>query len=441
MKPVRTVLSLVAILVVGAAAFTAYAWFTVGDGKETGAPQPAMAGAPASITDPLARGEYLTRAADCAACHTVPGGQPFTGGLAFKMPFGTIYSTNITADKETGIGDWSDDEFVRALHAGVRKDGKPLYPAFPYTAYTALSRDDVLAIKAYLFSLPPKHAPARANELSFPFNQRWGLSVWNALFLKKERFQPVQGKSETWNRGAYLATALGHCDECHTPRNAMYALKSSSALSGEVLQGWKAYNITPDKSFGIGNWSEQQLADYLSKGHASGRGTASGPMGEVVQNSLQYLTPEDIGALVAYLREVKPQQGRTGAEVNERPALALASTANAPGAQELAQGGLGQHLFQGACSSCHAWDGQGRQVEAAALLGTQAANDPEAHNLTQVILQGSTLHTMHGETSMPSFGQAYTDAEVAALGNFVLVHFGGKQATLTADEVAKRRAP
>ncbi|MGO4700610.1 c-type cytochrome [Dyella sp. 2RAB6] len=441
MKFVRKLLALVAIVVVAAVAFTAYAWFTVRDGKETSAPPPAAAGAPASISDPVARGEYLTRAADCAACHSVPGRPAFTGGVAFTMPFGTIYSTNITADKETGIGDWSDDEFVRALHAGVRKDGQPLYPAFPYTSYTALSRDDVLAIKAYLFSLPPKHAPAQPNELSFPFNQRWGLSVWNALFLKKERFQPAQGKSEAWNRGAYLATALGHCEECHTPRNAMYALNSSRALSGEVLQGWKAYNITPDKTYGIGNWSEQQLGDYLSKGHASGRGTASGPMGEVVQNSLQYLTPEDIGALVTYLREAKPQQGSAGSEVNEHPALALASTANGPGSDELAQGGLGQHLFQGACASCHAWNGQGRQVEAAALLGTQAANDPEAHNLTQVILQGSTLRTVHGETSMPSFGQAYTNAELAALGNFVLVHFGGKQATLTADEVAKRRTP
>lgn len=438
MKPGRTILAGLGVVIAGAVAFTAYAWLTVRDGKETNAPPPAAAGAPASLTDPVARGEYLTRAADCAACHNVPGGQPFTGGLAFKTPFGTIYSTNITADKDTGIGNYSDDEFVRALHAGVRKDGQPLYPAFPYTSYTALSRDDILAIKAYLFSLPPVHAPAKPNELSFPYNQRWGLSLWNALFLRKERFQPVEGKSAAWNRGAYLATALGHCGECHTPRNALFAMKRGEALSGEVLQGWKAYNITSDKTYGIGGWSDQQIADYLSKGHASGRGTASGPMGEAVEYSLRYLTPEDIGALVAYLREVEPKQGAAGIEVNERPPLALASNAVAPGADELAQGGLGQHLFQGACAGCHLWNGQGRQGDAAALLGTRSANDPQAHNLTQIILQGSALH---GQAQMPSFGQAYTDAEVAALGNFVLTHFGGKPAALTADEVAKRRTP
>jgi mono/diheme cytochrome c family protein len=437
MKLGRAILTLAGVIVAGAVVFAAYAWFTVRDGKETNAPPPAVAGAPVSITDPVARGEYLTRAADCAACHTVPGGQPFTGGLAFKTPFGTIYSTNITADKDTGIGNYSDDEFVRALHAGVRRDGQPLYPAFPYTSYTALSRDDVLAIKTYLFSLPPAHAAAKANELSFPFNQRWALSMWNALFLKKERFAPVEGKSRAWNRGAYLATALGHCGECHTPRNALYAMKGGQALGGQVLQGWKAYNISSDKTYGVGGWTDQQLADYLSKGHASGRGTASGPMGEAVEYSLRYLTPEDIGALVAYLRDVPPQQGASGSEVNEHPPLALASNALAPGADELAQGGLGQHLFQGACAGCHLWNGQGRQGDAAALLGARSANDPQAHNLTQIILQGSSLH---GQAAMPSFGHAYTDAEVAALGNFVLTHFGGKPAVLTADEVAKRRA-
>ncbi|WP_049621210.1 cytochrome c [Frateuria defendens] len=440
MKPARILLAALGVVVAGAVAFSAYALLTVGDGRETGAPQPAAAGAPANLTDPVARGEYLARAADCIACHTVPGGQAFAGGVAFKTPFGTLYSTNITADKATGIGDWSDEDFVRALHAGVRKDGKPLYPAFPYTSYTALSRDDILAIKAYLFSLPPAHAPARANALGFPYNQRWALSFWNVLFLKKARFEPVEGKSAAWNRGAYLATALGHCEECHTPRNALFAVKRSQALSGEVLQGWKAYNITADKTYGIGGWTDRQLADYLSTGHAAGRGTASGPMGEVVQNSLQYLTPEDIGALVAYLRAVEPRQGAAGSELNEQPPLALASTADAPGAEELARGGLGQHLFQGACAGCHLWNGQGRQSAEAALLGTQAVNDPAAYNLTQVILHGTTLQTAHGQTSMPSFGRAYTDTEVAALGNFVLTHFGGKQAGLTAEEVAKRRA-
>jgi mono/diheme cytochrome c family protein len=441
MKIRRIVFIASAVSIVAGAAFTAYALLTVGDGRETNAPQPAVAGAPASITDPVARGEYLARAADCIACHTVTGKEPFAGGVAFKMPFGTIYSSNITADKDTGIGAWSDDDFVRALHAGVGKNGEPLYPAFPYTSYTELSREDILAIKAYLFSVPVAHAPAKANELSFPFNQRWGLSFWNALFLRKERFQSAQGKSAAWNRGAYLATALGHCNECHTPRNLLYALKHDRELAGEVLQGWKAYNITSDEIYGIGSWTNQQLSDYLSKGHATGRGTASGPMGEVVENSLQYLTQEDVAALGTYLREVRPQQGEAGSELDDHPPLALAATADTPGADELAREDRGRQLFAGDCTGCHLWNGQGRQNEAAALLGTQAVNDPEARNLTQIILQGSQLRTAHSEGFMPSFGLAYSDAQVAALGNFVLAHFGGKQGKLTSEDIAKRRAP
>jgi mono/diheme cytochrome c family protein len=439
MKIRRVVLAALGALIVVGVGFSACALLTVGDGRETNAPQPTAAGAPAGITEPLARGEYLTRAADCIACHTVPGGQPFSGGVAFKMPFGTIYSSNITADRETGIGAWSDDDFVRALHAGVGENGQPLYPAFPYTSYTALSRDDILAIKAYLFSLPVAHAPAKPNELSFPYNQRWGLSFWNALFLRKERFRPAQGQSDAWNRGAYLATALGHCNECHTPRNILYALKHDRELAGEVLQGWKAYNISSDKVYGIGGWSDQQLADYLGKGHANGRGTASGPMGEVVQNSLQYLSTEDVAALVTYLRDVKPQRGQAGNEIDDYPPRVLVSTANAPGADEMADKDLGQQLFDGACTGCHLWNGQGRQSEAAALLGTQAANDANAYNLIQVILHGSQLQTAQGEVFMPSFGRAYSDTEVAALSNFVLAHFGGKQGRLTAEDVAKRR--
>ena len=440
MKVRRVALAALGALVVLGVGFSAYALLTVGDGRETNAPQPSMAGAPASIKEPLARGEYLARAADCIACHTLPGGQPFSGGVAFKTPFGTIYSSNITADKGTGIGTWSDDDFVRALHAGVGKNGEPLYPAFPYASYTALSRDDILAIKATCLAC--RSRIRRRNRTNCPslYNQRWGLSFWNVLFLRKERFQLTRGKSSAWNRGAYLATALGHCNECHTPRNLLFGLKHDQELAGEVLQGWKAYNITSDKTYGIGAWTDQQLIDYLSKGHAKGRGAASGPMGEVVQNSLQYLAPEDVAALVAYLRDVEPQQGRAGIEVNRHPPRVLASTASTPGADEMAQGDLGQRLFERTCIGCHLWNGQGRQSEAAALIGRRAVNDAEGYNLTQIILQGSNLRTAHGEIFMPSFGRAYSDAEVSALGNFVLRHFGGKQGALTAADVSKRRA-
>ncbi|MHA6203533.1 c-type cytochrome [Dyella soli] len=429
MKIGRLLGVLVILVLLGVLGFGAYALLTVRNGGEDQALQPAGAGAPASITDALARGEYLARAADCAACHTAPGGQPYAGGVAFKLPMGTLYSTNITADKETGIGTWSDDDFVRALHAGVNKQGRPLYPAFPYTSYTALSREDILAIKAYLFSLPTVHAPARSNDLAFPYNHRWTITFWNALFLKKQRFVPEQGKSAAWNRGAYLATALGHCSECHTPRNGALALKMGEDLGGAELQGWTAYNITSDKDHGIGAWSDQELAEYLATGHAAGRGTASGPMGEVIENSLQYLTPEDISALVAYLREVKPQQGGVAVPA---PAATGSSSANGTPA-------LGEQLFVGACAGCHLENGQGRQTDYASLAGLRSVRDPHASNLTQVILHGSQLRVGAQHVFMPSFGRAYSDAEIAALSNYVVNHFGGQQGTLSVEDVAKRR--
>jgi mono/diheme cytochrome c family protein len=387
----------------------------------------------------IARGQYLTEAADCAACHTVPSGKAFAGGYPFKLPFGTMYSSNITADPETGIGGWSDDDFVHALHHGMAKNGQHLYPAFPYTSYTLMSRDDAVAIKAYLFSLPVVHAPQKPNNFPFPFNQRWGMAFWNAAFLKDHRFEPKPGLSAQENRGAYLATALGHCAECHTPRNFAFGLKSGQQFGGAVLQGWRAYNITSDKRFGVGAWADQDLAAYLNAGHADGHGSASGPMGEAVENSLQYLTPQDTAALVAYLRRVPARAGAARTEVNASPPAMAASYAWAPSAND-ASDGLGKHIFEGACASCHQWNGQGQQTPYAALAGDQAVNDPDGANLTQAILHGAKLHTAGGAVFMPAFGSAYSDQEIAAVSNYVIGHFGGKTGRVTAAEVAKRRS-
>jgi mono/diheme cytochrome c family protein len=374
----------------------------------------------------IARGEYLTRAADCAACHNTPGGKPFSGGLAFTLPFGTIYSTNITADRETGIGTWSDDDFVRALHRGISKDGTHLYPAFPYTSYTALSRDDAVAIKAYLFSLPPVHAPARPDDLTFPFNQRWTMLFWNLAFLDEHRFRPDSALSAEANRGAYLATALGHCGECHTPRNLAFALRPSKEFAGTILQGWDAYNISPDRQSGIGDWSDTQVADFLATGHADGRGSAAGPMGEAVSNSLRYLSPQDITALVGYLRTVKPHA--------DEP-----SAATAPTAAETARG-PGSRIFEGACAGCHELNGQGRETPYAALAGSRTVSDPKGMNLIQVLLSGASLQVKGGAIFMPSFASAYSDVELAAVANYVIAHFGGKTGQVTAEDVRKGRS-
>ncbi|WP_285412265.1 cytochrome c [Variovorax sp. efr-133-TYG-130] len=426
---------LVAVFVVGAALY-----FFLNRTDKSEGEAPVLAGAPADAAL-LVRGEYLTKAADCIACHTVPGkGEPFAGGLPFVLPFGTIYSSNITADPATGIGNWSDEQFVRAMHDGVRADGKRLYPAFPYTAYTALSRKDVLAIKAYLFSLPQVKQPNREPDLGFPFNQRWAMGFWNAAFFKSRRFDADPSQPPAWNQGKYLATALGHCAECHTPRNFAFALETSNNLAGETVQGWRAYNITSDAKNGIGGWSDAEIAAYLTTGHADGRGSASGPMGEAVEHSLQYLKAEDTAALVSYLRTVPAKAGKEPIEIDAKAPWAVASSAAAPAANTAEGHEQGLRLFAAACASCHQWNGQGQQTSYASLLGTRGVNDPGGANVTQMILRGVKMRVHDNEVYMPAFDKAYTDTEVAALANYVIAQFGNKQGTVTSEFVAKQRA-
>jgi mono/diheme cytochrome c family protein len=395
--------------------------------------------APDVIPSPalVARGEYLARAADCAACHTAPGGQPFAGGLPFKLPFGSIYSTNITSDRETGIGTWSDDDFVRALHRGIAKDGTHLYPAFPYTSYSGISRDDAVAIKAYIFSLPAVHKAPPPDRLSFPFNQRWTMALWNLAFLDAHRFRSAPSLSAEENRGAYLATVLGHCGECHTPRNIAFAMDSSRQFAGAMLQGWHAYNITPDGASGIGGWSNQQVSDYLKTGHGDGRGSAAGPMGEAVANSLQYLTPTDVAALVSYLRKVKP----LSSEPTNPAAVSVikGAFADEPGPQEQ-NNTLGERIFAGNCAGCHLWNGQGRQTHYAALVGGRTVSDPDGANIVQVLLSGADVRTVHPGVVMPSFGKGFSDAELAAVSNYVIGRFGGQVGRVSPEKLHQDRS-
>jgi mono/diheme cytochrome c family protein len=234
----RAVSIVAVVIVVGIVASASYVFYDVSmHAEDKGMP---IGPVTAALIE---RGEYLTSAADCAACHNSPNGKPFAGGLPFTLPFGTIYSTNITADRETGIGARSDDDFVRALHRGIAPGGRYLYPAFPYTSFTAMSRDDALAIKAYLFSLPPQHVANKEDSLSFPFNQRWGMAFWNLAFLSDQRFAPDPAQSAAVNRGAYLATALGHCGECHTPRT-IWPSRWKAAASSPARCWWAGAPIT-----------------------------------------------------------------------------------------------------------------------------------------------------------------------------------------------------
>jgi mono/diheme cytochrome c family protein len=383
--------------------------------------------------DVVKRGAYLARAADCMVCHTSRDGQPYAGGLAIPLPFGTLYSTNITPDKATGIGNYSDADFLNAVQRGLRPDGTHLYPAMPYPSYTSMTDADALAIKAYLFSLAPVQAANRADTLEFPFNQRWLMGPWSFFFNENVRFQPNTAQSPEWNRGAYVAEALAHCGECHTPRNLAFALNNRRKFAGAIAAGWHAFNISSDRGSGIGAWSDKDVADYLSTGHASGRGTAAGPMGEAVDESFSLMTPADIKAVVAYLRSVPPV------------ASSEPGTIAPPAPPSPKQGGetadiLGKRVFEGACVSCHSWTGVSAISPYATIAGARAVNDPNATNVAQIVISGTTRHTPVGIVSMPAFGGIYSDTEIAAVVNYVTKRFGAEESKISAKDVAELRS-
>jgi mono/diheme cytochrome c family protein len=393
-------------------------------------------GVPAALAtaDIVKRGEYLAKAADCMVCHTAPGGADYAGGLAFPLPFGTLYSTNITPDKDTGIGSYSDQDFLDALRRGKRRDGARLYPAMPYTSYTYITDADGLAIKAYLFSRPAVHATAPDNTLAFPFNQRWAMMFWSALFNPDARFAPNTDRSAEWNRGAYIAEALAHCGECHTPRNLAFALDNGKKFAGAVTAGWRAFNITSDKGSGIGGWSDDEVFAYLATGHAQGRGTAAGPMGEAVDQSFSQMAPSDIRALVSYVRSVPPIASPDLPATLAPPAPALPKQGGAtPDA-------LGKKIFEGSCVSCHDWTGVSAITPYATLAGARGVNDRTATNVAQIVISGSVRYTPAGVVSMPAFGSSHSDTEIAAVSNYVTARFGSARSSLTDKNVAGLRS-
>jgi mono/diheme cytochrome c family protein len=394
-------------------------------------------GVPASMAsdDLVKRGEYLAHAADCVACHTAPGAAAYSGGFAFNMPFGTIYSTNITPDKETGIGNYTDAQFIAALHDGKRANGENLYPAMPYSSYSLMTDQDALAIKAYLFSLAPVHAPAEPTKLSWPYSERGLLPLWNVMFNPGERFRPNTAQSAEWNRGAYLAEAMGHCGECHTPRNIAQAMDNHAKFAGALTAGWRAYNISSDKESGIGDWDDASVFSYLHTGHAEGHGGAAGPMGEASDDSLTYLTEGDIHALVTYVRSVPAHNSDLPKTVNTP---ASASHKDGPAIAGL-DGVRGEKIFAGACASCHDWTGVSPVTHYATLTNVRAVNDPSATNTAQTVINGVDRQTEQGRIFMPAFGDGYSNDDIAAVSNYVTARFGAKGANLTGQDVARLR--
>jgi mono/diheme cytochrome c family protein len=437
--------SRIIVLVLIAVVVVALAWFVFRPGPMAFAGGKRVAlneysghptGVPADFqgSEQLARGKYLIQAADCQACHTTEGGQPFAGGRPFDTQFGTLYSPNITPDKQTGIGSWSDADFLKAVHEGISPDGERLYPAFPYAAYTYLTDEDALAIKAYLFSLPPVRNVAPENQLKFPFNQRSLMAAWSGLYNPNHRFEPVADRSPEWNRGAYLVEALGHCGDCHTPRTALQALDNRRKFSGGAAEGWRAYNLSSDKDSGIGGWSEEDLVRYLSTGHSMDRGSAFGPMAEAVHLSFAKLTPSDVRAIAEYVRSVPP----VATADLPAPKMQAASPDPAQGVADAADP-RGKQVFEGLCSGCHGWTGVNPTVPHSTLTGTRPINDPTATNVALAVLRGAKSLPSDDTVSMPAFGDAFSDHDVAAVANYVTARFGAQSSAITAEDVRRLR--
>jgi mono/diheme cytochrome c family protein len=264
--------------------------------------------------DAVQRGEYLVHVGGCISCHTVPGGTPFAGGRGLATPFGTFYSPNITPETGTGIGGWTDAQFLRALREGKRPDGANYFPVFPYTSFTNITDSDALAIKAYLFSLKPAHQVNRAHDVAFPFSWRFLQFGWRMLFFREGPFRPDPAHDAAYNRGAYLVTALAHCGECHTPRNSLGGLRSSLALSGtrDGPDGQAVPNITPDRKTGIGDWETDDIVTLLQTGRTPEESSVTGAMREAVRDGLHFLTDQDAHAIAAYLQGQQPIAHKVG---------------------------------------------------------------------------------------------------------------------------------
>ena len=368
------------------------------------------------------QGRYLATAGDCAACHTREGGEEFAGGRALETPFGKIFAPNITSDEKTGIGTWSRADFRRALQHGQDKNGANLYPAFSYPFYARVTGADADAIYAYMRTVPAVSYDAPKNELGFPFNIRLLLKGWNLLHFRSGEFKPDTSKSAEWNRGAYLVEGLGHCGACHTPKNIMGGDLKHQYLQGGVLEGWFASDLTGSKTTGLGNWTEQDIIDFLKTG-INGHSSAYGGMAEVVRLSTSKLTDEDLKAMAVYLKSV-PDRGRRQPSVPPRAAVM----------------DQGKALYAKNCADCHLAEGEGVPSVFPTLAANPNLNAHDSSAVTQIILAGTnTPHNPSpGGIGMTAFPKL-TNAEVAALGTYIRNSWGNKAPPVTAREVGRMR--
>jgi mono/diheme cytochrome c family protein len=374
------------------------------------------------------QGKYLADAGNCLSCHTVPGAIPFSGGVRFESPFGEILSSNITPDPISGIGQWTVNDLRRAMHEGIAAGGYRLFPAFPYPEFSKVTDADVNAIYAYLRTLKPvRYTPPRNGLL---FTQRWGMTLWNKMFFKDERFANAATQTAEWNRGAYLVEGLGHCGECHTPRNIFMAEVASKAYQGGVIQDyvtrgkirrWSAVKLTSAKN-GLGAWSVNDLAKYLQTGLSARAGTF-GPMNQVIVNSLRKLSAEDSMAMAVYLKSL-PADKYTGNSVSAEAAQA------------------GEVVYKAHCQKCHSASGRGGMFSAPPLAGSAIVQTDDPASLINIILYGPETPEQVSfgawETMQP-YNDVLDNSEIAALSNYVRGSWGNSASAVSASDVAQQR--
>jgi mono/diheme cytochrome c family protein len=382
----------------------------------------------------LQKGEYMARAANCAACHTAPYGKPFAGGLPMKTPLGVIYTTNITPDAATGIGQYSLAEFASALRQGVAKDGHHLYPAMPYPSYAKLTDDDVAALYGYFRnSVAAVAEPNRSSEIRWPLNMRWPLGIWDRLFNRASPYRDTANADPAWNRGAYLVQGPGHCGACHTPRGLAFqeaALDETGAsfLSGAPLDSWSSPNLRGDDRTGLGRWSNDDVTAFLKGGH-NRFGSSFGTMNEVVNSSTQYLTDGDIAAIALYLKSI-PASGKDAGQYRY---------------QEIVEGGpaSASEVYLQKCGSCHGGDGKGQNIYVAPIAGNPTVMDPDPTSLINIILNGSIPLVVSGVPDlykMPQFRRMLNDQQVADITTFIRAGWGNNAKAVTAKDVATVRS-
>lgn len=383
----------------------------------------AYAQAPTDDVALVPRGEYLARAADCMPCHSGDKSKPYSGGLPVRTPFGTIFSVNITSDPQTGIGRWTFADFKHALHNGIRADGAYLYPAMPFDAYTGIEENDLKALWAFVRRITPVNAANRENELAFPFNIRTGMLAWRELFFSPAFFAPTASKSAEWNRGAYLVEALGHCSDCHSPRNIMGAIKGKAQFTGTEIDGFYAPDIASAAL--AKSWNKESLAQFLKTGSAPQRNAVFGPMAEVVHESLAYLTAADLSNIVTYLLDSPPPP--------DTPAPQRLSPLPAAVYHQAAK------LYIDNCAACHQDHGTGIPGAVPPLAGNPAVTPAEPYNVLMVVLGG--LPADGNYSAMPSFAGRLSDGQIADVANYLRTSWGNKAApNATADMVAAWRA-